>query len=121
AFAPAFLLSDSLQRGRAMSALAPASPWFGVGPTRLPLRRPAKLEVTLRRGEPGHAALYFERAGGWSPAGPAADELPSATPSSTGLTGEVRGLGRFGVFVDTLAPRIGPVRAVRIRTGAPNR
>lgn len=120
-FAPAFVVCDSLAPGRGAPGLAAMSPIFGVGPGRLPLRRPARIAVALHRRDSSRTGLFFERGGVWSPAGPAPDEIAAESSPGSGLTGAARGLGRFAAFEDTAAPRIGLARAIRIRTGAPNR
>lgn len=115
-FASTFLVVDTLATPGATIGLAPRSRAFEVGPPTLPLLKPARVELS-HRGSKGGGELYRLR-GGW-----AALSSPTAESEAEGgeASASVRGLGRFAMFEDQAAPRIGPVRTTSIRTPAPNR
>ena len=117
-FVPTFLLVDSLQPEHGTLALASLGPAFEVQPSRLPLRRAARIEADLRGATAERGELYHLRGGSWIVAAPLGD---SAAPSPGVVSGAVRALGRFAVFDDVAPPRVGPPRTVRISTAAPNR
>jgi hypothetical protein len=113
-FASTFLVVDSLPTPAATTALAPRSAAFEVQPATLPLLRPARVELA----SPAGSGDVYRLRGGW-----AALSSPSDDEEVTGAeaSARVRGLGRFALFEDLAAPRIGPVRTQRLATPAPNR
>jgi len=90
---------------RAARELALRSPILELEPRALPLRKPVRLEVPPKSGS--HAGLYGDDGTGWS-------WITASLDSTSGRrVGESRHLGRFALFVDTLAPRIVARRPAR--------
>ena len=115
-FASTFLVLDTLKTPAPTTGLAPRSAAFEVGPATLPILRPARVELK-HRGTKDGGELYRLR-GGWAALSSASDETEADGGEASA---SVRGLGRFALFQDEAAPRIGPVRSMRIPTLAPSR
>jgi hypothetical protein len=105
-FEPGPLLHRWSAEGPAAPAeLAARSPVLELLPATMPLREPVRLDVPrtlVGRRTPG---LYHHDEDGWSWV---------SAPLDTGSgrrSGEIRHLGRFALFADTLAPRVMPFAA----------
>ncbi|HET9325195.1 MAG TPA: M23 family metallopeptidase, partial [Candidatus Eisenbacteria bacterium] len=118
-FASTFLVVDTLGTPAATTGLAPRSAAFEVGPATLPILRPARVELS-HRGAKNGGELYRLR-GGWAALSSGSDSEDSGSElGGSEASASVRGLGRFAMFEDQAAPRVGPVRQARIPTPAPN-
>jgi hypothetical protein len=113
-FASTFLVVDSLPTPASTGALAPRSAAFEVRPTTLPLLLPARVELASAAG----SGDVYRLRGGWAALSSPADEEEVMGGEASA---RVRGLGRFALFEDLAAPRIGPVRSQTLQTPAPNR
>jgi hypothetical protein len=111
-FASTFLLVDSLATPGATAALAPRSAAFEVQPANLPLLRPADVEIKAAGG----GEVYRLR-GGWAALAAPGDDVEGVREEPSA---RVRALGRFALFDDVAAPRIGAARTLRIASPAPN-
>jgi len=108
-YEPAVLLYDVV--GRAASGtveLVAASDEYRLEPAELPLRSALRLRLDPRRGElDPRAGLFGGNGDGW-------DWIGGRDPERTNsVAGETRRLGGFAVLVDTLAPRLTPLRPAR--------
>jgi len=114
-FIPTFLVVDSLRPARGTPSLATIGSAFSVEPSSLPLRRPARIEATLRSGGSERHGLYHLRGASWIGVNTPRD---SAASNRGAVSAQVRTLGRFAVFEDVAAPRIAAARTARISTPA---
>ncbi|MEO5618567.1 MAG: M23 family metallopeptidase [Candidatus Eisenbacteria bacterium] len=110
-FEPAMLFFDIVGRqARGTAELAPVSDQFRIEPTELPLRSGIQLRLDPRRGElDARTGLYLSNGSGWDWIGGRDTNRPSA------VSGDSRRLGSFAALVDTLAPRVTPLRTSRRR------
>jgi hypothetical protein len=105
-FAPGALFEDATvlayahPRGRASGLVALGEPWQ-VEPSRHPLRVPARVSLAAPTGASlDRVGVYRLDSGGWSWIGADRDSIAGA------VAGNSWRLGRFGLFRDTLGPRV---------------
>ena len=106
---------DSVRTSIAAPGLEPVGAMATLGPAGWPLRRRAKVSVTIPGADLSHAGLYVRRGTSWALA------RSDTTRQNGGLEGEAVTIGRTAVFRDVAPPRVGVARTVRIATPAPNR
>jgi hypothetical protein len=114
-YEPAVLMWTGEGAPRGTAELAPVGEAWSLAPADLPLRANAQLRLELPPGaDPGRVDMYRASNGGWDALGARLDSTGRVFEAGT------RGLGRFALMADTLAPRIAHVRprAVSVRPAA---
>jgi hypothetical protein len=112
-FEPAALVAESLGRPAATSELEPLGETVAIHPDELAMRKPIDVRFRYEKTPPSNAGLFRDSGSGWSWVTGHYDSTRHAFESDS------RHLGRFAIFRDVRAPRIGKVTRPRRAPSGP--